>query len=63
MTDKLIKMKQAADQLTLSRSTFYNLILAGKISRVMVSEGRFAIKQSELDRYLEELKWITTDTY
>jgi len=56
MTDKLIKMKQAADQLTLSRSTFYNLILAGKISRVMVSEGRYAIKQSELDRYLEELK-------
>ena len=52
--DTALSIKQAAQRLTLSRSTLYRLINNKKIPSVRVSEGRQVIMQSDLERYLNE---------
>jgi hypothetical protein len=54
--DVVIKLKDAAKQLTLAMPTFRRLIDVGKIKTINPSPGRRAVLQSAIDAYVESLK-------
>ena len=56
MSDTILKLKDAAKQLTLSMPTLRRLIDDGTIKTISPSPGRRAVLQSEIDRYVESLK-------
>lgn len=51
--EKLLKVKDAADFLGLSKSTLYNLIKSRKIPFIRLTQKRVALKESELKLWLE----------
>jgi excisionase family DNA binding protein len=55
MDKNILRVKDAARQLTVSMSTFWKLTKAGKIKTVRVSENRIGVYQSDIDDYLATL--------
>lgn len=52
--NQLLSVKQACDQLAISRSQLWCLIRAGRIRTVPIGTRGIRIAQSELDRFTRE---------
>lgn len=51
--EKLYKLEEAADMLSLRRLTIYRWVRAGKLKAVRLPDGRLRIAESELDKVVK----------
>lgn len=63
MEARLLKVKDAAVYLSLSKSTLYNLIKAQKIPYVRLTEKRVAFREADLHIWLEQRAYKSGDVW
>lgn len=62
MSDKLLKMKDVADQLSIGIRTAYRLVEEGQLKAKRIGSGRgtLRVRPADLDRYLNQPTAVKT---